>query len=261
MSASARRDRCRAWTEDRRRIGLRAYLAPGGPFASGTLARDVSFLRALARSCTDRRRSWTASWRVTRRTRCGPNDGWARASIASPARQIAIWGLTYKPGTDTLRRSSAVDLARWLVSQGAHVHVHDPMARDLPDDLRVTRTPIRWTPQRVRARLWSPPAGPAIARSTSSGSPGSRRTCWCSTQTVFLGRPWARIVVFDSSPWASQNDPNPRQSQCRHHRRQPGPGPRHRRSLRRRRGQRLLCARDEALARRGSALAGIEEGP
>ena len=59
----------------------------------------------------------------------------------------------------------------------------------------------------MRARLWSPPAGPAIATSTSSGSPGSRRTCWCSTQTVFLGRPWARIVVFDSSPSASQNEP------------------------------------------------------
>ena len=31
-----------------RRIGPRAYLAPGDAFAGGTLARDVAFLRGLA---------------------------------------------------------------------------------------------------------------------------------------------------------------------------------------------------------------------
>ena len=37
-----------------------------------------------------------------------------------------MWGLTYKPGTDTLRRSTAVELCRWLLGQGAIVRVHDP---------------------------------------------------------------------------------------------------------------------------------------
>ena len=49
---------------------------------------------------------------------------------------IAVWGLTYKPGTDTLRRSSAVELCNWLHAQGALVQAHDPAVQnDLPDDL------------------------------------------------------------------------------------------------------------------------------
>jgi UDPglucose 6-dehydrogenase len=48
---------------------------------------------------------------------------------------IAVWGLTYKPGTDTLRRSEAVELCRWLVAQGARVRAHDPAVRSLPPDL------------------------------------------------------------------------------------------------------------------------------
>jgi UDPglucose 6-dehydrogenase len=48
---------------------------------------------------------------------------------------IAVWGLTYKPGTDTLRRSTSVELCRWLVDQGCTVRVHDPAAAPLPQEL------------------------------------------------------------------------------------------------------------------------------
>jgi UDPglucose 6-dehydrogenase len=56
-------------------------------------------------------------------------------------RRVAIWGLTYKPGTDTLRRSASVELCEWLAEAGADVHVHDPDAETLPALLsaRVTR--------------------------------------------------------------------------------------------------------------------------
>jgi UDPglucose 6-dehydrogenase len=46
-----------------------------------------------------------------------------------------VWGLTYKAGTDTLRRSTAVELCRWLLEQGAQVRVHDPAVAELPADL------------------------------------------------------------------------------------------------------------------------------
>jgi UDPglucose 6-dehydrogenase len=46
---------------------------------------------------------------------------------------VAVWGLTYKPGTDTLRRSLAVELCDWLIEQGAVVHVHDPVVQELPE--------------------------------------------------------------------------------------------------------------------------------
>jgi UDPglucose 6-dehydrogenase len=48
---------------------------------------------------------------------------------------IAVWGLVYKQGTDTLRRSSAVELCRELASAGAQVKAHDSAVRVVPDDL------------------------------------------------------------------------------------------------------------------------------
>jgi UDPglucose 6-dehydrogenase len=121
------------------RIGPRAYLSPGGAFAGGTLARDVGFLRALG-STTERPTPLmngvvesNASHRL-----------WAQRRLEADVRSlagtiVAVWGLTYKPGTDTLRRSASIELCRWLVETGAEVHVHDPAARTLPEDLRVRR--------------------------------------------------------------------------------------------------------------------------
>ncbi|MEI6218708.1 MAG: UDP-glucose/GDP-mannose dehydrogenase family protein, partial [bacterium] len=42
---------------------------------------------------------------------------------------------TYKPGTDTLRRSAAVELCKSLVECGARVHAHDPAVQELPPGL------------------------------------------------------------------------------------------------------------------------------
>jgi UDPglucose 6-dehydrogenase len=50
-------------------------------------------------------------------------------------RTIAVWGLTYKPGTDTLRRSDAVELCHALGSRGATMRVFDPAIRTLPPTL------------------------------------------------------------------------------------------------------------------------------
>jgi UDPglucose 6-dehydrogenase len=50
-------------------------------------------------------------------------------------RSVAILGLTYKPGTDTLRRSLAVELCRELLNSGANVRGYDPLVDALPDDL------------------------------------------------------------------------------------------------------------------------------
>jgi UDPglucose 6-dehydrogenase len=124
-----------------RRIGPQAYVSPGGAFAGGTLARDVSFLRALGTSVgrpTPLMDGVLASNTAHRQ--------WAQRRLESAfgslkSARIAVWGLTYKPGTDTLRRSSAIEVCEWLAAQGADVHVHDPEAEPLPASLRVTRHP------------------------------------------------------------------------------------------------------------------------
>src|SRR5438876_873281 len=89
------------------RIGRRAYLHPGAAFAGGTLARDLVFLRDTASTIgidpalldgVMRSNELHQSWLQNRFSQC----------IGSPEGKIvAILGLTYKPGTSTLRRSSA----------------------------------------------------------------------------------------------------------------------------------------------------------
>jgi UDPglucose 6-dehydrogenase len=117
------------------RIGRRAYVAPGPPMAGGTLLRDVGFLSELAsgrglasplidavRVSNDIHQTWAADRAVA-----------LLAGIAQP--RAALLGLTYKPGTDTLRRSSSVELARRLLGHGIEVAAYDPSVRALPPAL------------------------------------------------------------------------------------------------------------------------------
>lgn len=115
------------------RIGPKAYLSPGGPFAGGTLARDIEFLRVASRA-KQLATPLLSSVRVSN----DEHKNWVRRKLLERFANlkgvtVAVWGLTYKPGTDTLRRSLAVELCDWLIEQGATVHVHDPVVRQLPE--------------------------------------------------------------------------------------------------------------------------------
>jgi UDPglucose 6-dehydrogenase len=121
------------------RIGRRAYLAPGGAFAGGTLARDLMFLKELGEVAS--RPTPLMDGALASNT---AHRSWARRRLTSEIGdltgvKVAVWGLTYKPGTDTTRRSAALELCAWLVKNGADVHVHDPQAAHLPETLPVTR--------------------------------------------------------------------------------------------------------------------------
>jgi UDPglucose 6-dehydrogenase len=137
-----------------RRIGPGAYLSPGDAFGGGTLARDLQFLDDLATShgvsaelvrgtidSNAEHRNWS------RRTLARLLGAEAHESAAGlSGRQIAIWGLTYKPGTDTLRRSTAIELCRWLHAGGVDVRGYDPAISALPvadsGTLRLCESPL-----------------------------------------------------------------------------------------------------------------------
>jgi UDPglucose 6-dehydrogenase len=117
------------------RIGSRAYLGPGGPFAGGTLARDVVTLTKLAEANGERISVIPAIKQSNDLHR-----GWTFHRLHSRLgdlrdKNIAVLGLTYTPGTDTLRRSAAVELCRQLVDAGAKVSAFDPAVTKLPAEL------------------------------------------------------------------------------------------------------------------------------
>lgn len=118
-----------------KRIGPYAYLGPGAAFAGGTLARDVVFLRTLGRDVQRPTPLMDGVERSNREHRQWPERRLTALFDSLAGRTVAVWGLTYKPGTDTLRRSTAVALCRFLLASGAHVRAHDPAAGALPDDL------------------------------------------------------------------------------------------------------------------------------
>lgn len=45
-------------------------------------------------------------------------------------KRIAVWGLTFKPDTDDIRNSVAIDLVAQLLREGAIVHAYDPKGAD-----------------------------------------------------------------------------------------------------------------------------------
>ncbi len=116
------------------RIGPNAYLSPGPGFAGGTLARDVGTLADVARAA-----GVSLPLLGSIRASNKQNQAWPLRTLREmqePAgATIALLGLTYKPGTDTLRRSSAVELALTLHRAGARVRAYDPAIEYLPPDL------------------------------------------------------------------------------------------------------------------------------
>jgi UDPglucose 6-dehydrogenase len=108
------------------RVGPGAYLSPGAPFTGGTLARDVRFLAAAgarhgaATPLLDGVRDSNARHAAWLQEKVREALRGARDPVA------AVLGLTYKPGTSTLRRSGSVELCRWLRAEGVSVRAHDP---------------------------------------------------------------------------------------------------------------------------------------
>jgi len=64
-------------------------------------------------------------------------------------KKIAVWGLTFKPDTDDVRNSVAIELVNKLVAEGAQVSAYDPKGAEKavewglidPTKVRLTKTP------------------------------------------------------------------------------------------------------------------------
>jgi UDPglucose 6-dehydrogenase len=117
------------------RIGPQAYLSPGGPFAGGTLARDIVTLDRLAKEL-HQELFLIPAIKVSN----DQHKRWAIEKLSEElgslgGKRVAILGLAYKPNTDTLRRSFAIELCRLLHAEGVEVRAFDPLAKVLGNEL------------------------------------------------------------------------------------------------------------------------------
>ena len=166
------------------RIGRR-FLSAGLGFGGGCLSKDIRAFMA-------RPASW--AWAIPAvPARGGPDQHRPRALAAEVARElaggsfagrnVAVLGAAFKPGTDDVRDSPALSVARMIQSEGAVVRVHDPRAtitHARPGRL-LTTWKKRSRPARQRTWCCTSPNGPSTASSTRSSWPPWSGPHACST--------------------------------------------------------------------------------
>ncbi len=111
------------------RIGVRAYLTPGIGFSGGTLGRDLKVLSHFHNGASDSPDFFGTIHSMNqsrKKTILGKLTKIAGDTLQS--KKIAVLGLTYKPGTSTLRRSLPAEIVQLISANGARVSVYDPKA-------------------------------------------------------------------------------------------------------------------------------------
>jgi UDPglucose 6-dehydrogenase len=123
------------------RIGSRAYLTPGIGFSGGTLGRDLRVLESVSQTAGDAAPLFGALWSYNHRRHDAVRARCERELGTVSGRTLSLLGMTYKPGTSTLRRSLPLEVARSLAAAGARLRAYDPKAdwstETLPDGLEV----------------------------------------------------------------------------------------------------------------------------
>jgi len=111
------------------RIGQKAYLSPGIGFSGGTLGRDLQVLARANKNSRQRAFLFESllEFNADRKNVILNNvtnllDGEFSKKI------ISVLGLTYKPGTSTLRRSLPLEIVKLLSQKGSKLKVYDPKA-------------------------------------------------------------------------------------------------------------------------------------
>jgi len=109
------------------RIGPRFLLAGPG-FGGSCFPKDVQALVATAKSLNHTLEICEATWRVNQRQKQYIAkkilDFYGKKDLKQ--RTVAVWGLTFKPKTDDVRESPAIDIINKLVSRGIRIKAYDP---------------------------------------------------------------------------------------------------------------------------------------
>ncbi|MHB1534792.1 MAG: UDP-glucose dehydrogenase family protein [Acidimicrobiales bacterium] len=118
------------------RIGPR-FLDAGLGWGGSCFDKDVSALITTASEYGYRTRMLEATVAVNANQRHLVVEKLLRHLKTLRGARVAVLGLAFKPGTDDLRDSPALDVARQLIGRGAFVSAYDPVVTSLPDDPEV----------------------------------------------------------------------------------------------------------------------------
>jgi UDPglucose 6-dehydrogenase len=110
------------------RIGNKLPLLPGLGFSGATLARDLTALQNLGDKFNYETYIIDAVLQVNKQQNQLVIHKLEKVFKTIKSLQIGILGLTYKPGTSTLRRSAALEIIGDLVRKGAVIKAFDPKA-------------------------------------------------------------------------------------------------------------------------------------
>jgi UDPglucose 6-dehydrogenase len=129
------------------RVGQKAYISPGMGFSGGTLARDLQALCSIGKTNDIDVNLIMGAVESNIVQRAWVETKMLEIMSSLEGKRVAVLGLTYKPGTDTLRRSESVALCERLADRGAEVFAHDPSVRALP--LELARITLCASPQQA----------------------------------------------------------------------------------------------------------------
>ena len=118
------------------RIGKKAFLSPGIPFAGGTLGRDLNYINEISE-----KEKLNTKLLASIKTSNENHKNWIFKSLKNlilnkKIKKVLIWGLAYTENTNTLRRSFAVELSKWLNNYNVKVVCWDKEIKKLPLNLK-----------------------------------------------------------------------------------------------------------------------------
>ena len=111
------------------RIGPK-FLHPGPGFGGSCFPKDSRAITRLAREHGTNFQIMDAVLEVNQATKRRAYEKLERALGETAGKTVAVLGLSFKPQTDDIRESPALDIVDSLVAGGARVRAHDPAAMD-----------------------------------------------------------------------------------------------------------------------------------
>lgn len=135
-----------------KRIGY-AFLYAGAGYGGSCFPKDIKALRATARKKNYKTPILDAIEEVNAYQKGVIGNKILNYFPSLEGKVIAIWGLSFKPGTDDMREAPSLVLIRFLLENGAFVRLFDPIAMPKAKKLLKRSPQISWCKDEFEAAL------------------------------------------------------------------------------------------------------------